>query len=442
MAISTAYKQWNKVFSKRHLKNLFEKKIRGKSSVGLDWVSVENFEKTLDESIDIILRKCNESDYNFTQYREMLISKGAGKAPRCISIPTVRDKLVFSALNEILTSVYGNAATTPMPQMIIKELVTTLQYPCIDSFIKTDIKTFYASINHEILLKQLHKKIRKTEICEMVEKAISTNTAQPNALSKPAPKAIGVPEGLSISNILANIYMQLIDKKYNSLTNCVYWRYVDDILILTSNEHAEELKKSIISDVNSLKLDVSKEKTFLGRTSDGFEFLGYFILPSKVSVRQSSIINLERTIEMLFRGFRVSQNQNADYLQWKINLKVTGFILDNHKYGWLFFYSQIDDLTCLSHLDWLVISLCKRFNVENIRFKSFLRAYNEISKALHSTTYIPNLDRMTIEEKRHIVRDIYNESVKDADDSFVEMRFRKIMSKEIRDIQKDVQPFS
>ena len=47
-----------------------------------------------------------------------------------------------------------------------------------------------------------------------------------------------------------------------------------------------------------------------------------------------------------------------------------------------------------------------------------------------------------IEEKRHIVQNIYNQNVRDYDDDFVNMRFKKIMSREIRDVQKDVQPFS
>ena len=119
-----------------------------------------------------------------------------------------------------------------------------------------------------------------------------------------------------------------------------------------------------------------------------------------------------------------------------------GVALDNHKYGWVFFYSQINDLSCLAHLDWLIKTLCDRFQVKDIQFKTFMKTYHEITKALHSTDYVPNLDTMTIEEKRNIVQNIYGENVKDENDSFVEMRFRLLMKKEIRDIQKDVQPFS
>lgn len=442
MAGLSASKEWNKVFKKRHLETLFDQKIKGRASVGLDWITVGQFEDNLDSNIDIILRKCNAETYHFTRYREILLSKGAKKAPRCISIPTIRDKLVFSALNEILTKVYGTSTATPMPQVIIKEIAEALGNPIYNTFIKTDIQSFYASVDHEILLKQLNRKVRKSSIRTLIKQALCTSTGQPNTLRTTDTRTKGIPEGLSISNILANIYMRPIDNKYTAMTECAFWRYVDDILIFTTEEYASQLKNCLISDASELSLTLSEEKTVLGSIQEGFEYLGYCISENKVSVRQSSIIKLERTLETIFRSYHNAQVPNAEYLQWKINLKITGFVLDNHKYGWIFFYSQISDLSSLSRLDWLICVFCKRFSIEGIRFKSFMKAYHEITKALHTTTYIPNLDQMTIEEKRHIVRDVYNENPKDDDDAFIEMRFKRLMSKEIRDIQKDVQSFS
>lgn len=444
MAGLSAYKLWDIFFSKQHLEELFVEKIKKKSSVGLDWITTEKFEEQLDDNIDIILRKCCMSTYKFTHYRELLISKGAGKPPRCISIPTVRDKLVFAALYEILNKVYSTATSAPMPQTIINDIKATISNPQFDTYVKTDIKSFYASIDHDVLIKAFRSKIRKKEICNLIEKAIRTKTSRPNSLSSTGSSNKGVPEGLSISNALANIYMQKIDNKYAQQKQLYrYWRYVDDIIILTSHSEAEYMVSSITADFSKLKLDVNIDKTEVGKTSAGFEYLGYYISTSTVSVRRSSIINLERSIEMIFRKYHKSQKPNINYLKWKINLKVTGFIIDNNKYGWLFFYSQITDLKCLAHLDWLIDKFALRFGIdEKIRFKKFLRAYNEISKALHTTRYIPNLDQLTISQKRNIVQEIYGENEKNMVDDFVEMRFRKLMNKEIRNIQRDVQPFS
>lgn len=439
----TASQVWKKVFTSKHLRTLFYDKIKEKASVGLDWVTVETFERKLEDNINIILRKCNMGNYVFTRYKEMLISKGADKPPRRISIPTVRDRLVLAALSEVFENVYHSAATTQMPQVIINEIVQTMKEKSFDTYIKMDIKTFYASINHNILFKRLRKRIKKDAIYKLVECAVCTSTVPSNTLATCNTNDVGVPEGLAISNLLANIYMQPIDDYFHSRNDCIYFRYVDDILILTTSHDAIQIKEKLIQDISDLFLTLNEEKTHIGKIEEGFEFLGYFISPLKVSVRRSSIICLERTLEMLFRNYHKMDKPNIKYLKWKVNLKVTGFILEGHKYGWVFFYSQINDLYCLFHLDWLISTLCQRFNIkEREYFKSFLRTYHEITKALHTTKYIPNLDKMTIKEKRIIIQEIYNEDCRNYNDELIEIRFKKIMSKEIRDIQKDVQPFS
>ena len=442
MAGSLAHKEWKKVFNQEHLEKVFSSKFKNSTSTGIDWITTEKFERNLSQEIDLILHKCASSSYHFTRYKEMLISKGAGKCPRCISIPTVRDKLTLSALNEVLTAVYGTDAITPMPQVIIRQITDALKLSEYDTFIKTDIETFYASINHELLISQIRKKIRKGQICDLITKSIRTATVKPNASIKTEARMSGIPEGLSISNILANVYLQPIDEKYQLLEGCRYWRYVDDILILVPASQANDIRRAIEKDMDKLHLSLSQDKTVVGKIETGFEYLGYYLLPEKTSVRQSSIINFERTIESIFRNYSSAKKPNPEYLRWKINIKITGFILDNHKYGWIFFYSQITDLSCLAHMDWLIKVMCDRFHVKDIKFKTFMKTYHEITIALHSTEYIPNLDTMTVEEKRNIVQNVYGENIKDENNAFVEMRFRILMKKEIRDMQKDVQHFS
>ena len=433
---------WRSVFTRNHLKQLFYDRIKNSSAVGLDWTTAEHFEKELDSQIEIIIKKCNEGTYKFTRYREILLSKGAGKPPRRISIPTVRDRLVFTALNEVLVGIYDHSANTQMPQVIINNLTQAINRQLYSSYIKADIKTFYASINHEILCKEIHKRIRKKSIIQTIMCALKTNSGQPNTIGSSEDNTAGIPEGLPISNILANVYMLALDEKFLQISSCLYCRYVDDILILTDDSQIDFLKCALSNEIRRRGLALNEEKTVSGNIQNGFDYLGYTISATSVSVRQSSIIKFERTIETIFRDYCRLEKKNKEYLQWKINLKVTGFILDGHKYGWMFFYSQITDLSLLAHLDWLILQLKRRFSIDEIDFKSFVRTYHEITKALHTTHYVPKFDHMTIEEKRHIVQNIYNQNVQDNDDDFVNMRFKKIMSREIRDIQKDVQPFS
>lgn len=430
---------WKKLFTKKHLKERYEEKIKNKPSVGLDKVSPQKFEETLEENIEIIIRKVMNGSYHFTRYKQLLFIKGPTKLPRTICIPTLRDKLTTSVLNELLVGVYENECKTMMPQLIIDDI--TKQILCYDSFIKLDVKSFYGSIDQNRLIKIIRKRIRKPEIISLIRNAITTE-----ALSYPIKEKVerkgrtrGIPEGLPISNTLANIYMSDIDRKYEKIDNVSYYRYVDDILILVNEDKFIDIKKEVCADIEELGLKLN-EKQDEGKIEESFEYLGYIISNKEITVRQKSTLKIEQSIEELIRTVK---NDNIGYLQWKLNLKITGFVLEKHKYGWLFFYSQITDKSLLFHLDDVVNKLLRRYHLEGkIKPKRFVRTFAEMSLALHETKYIPNLDNLNIEDKKKILVDIYRIDLSKKDDKFIEIQFRKIMKREIRDIEKDIENIS
>lgn len=252
-------------------------------------------------------------------------------------------------------------------------------------------------------------------------------------------RTIGVPEGLSISNTLANIYMQDIDRKYRGFDYISYYRYVDDILILVNEDKIDDVKKNIIDDIEELGLELN-EKIGDGSITKSFEYLGYVMNDNKITVRKSSVLKIEQSIEELFRTIK---KDNIEYLQWKLNLKITGFILEKHKYGWMFFYSQITDISLLFHLDDIVQKLIKRYKLDGkIKTKRFVRTFAEMRMALYKTRYILNLDNLKLENKKVILSKIYQIDLSEKDECFIEALFRKIMKREIRDIEKDIENIS
>ena len=109
----------------------------------------------------------------------------------------------------------------------------------------------------------------------------------------------------------------------------------------------------------------------------------------------------------------------------------------------MFFYSQITDLSLLFHLDDVVQKLIRRYKLEGkIKIKRFVRTYSEMHMALHVTKYIPNLDNLKLEDKKIILSDIYQIDLAEKEECFVEIQFRKIMKKEIRNIEKDIENIS
>ena len=129
-----------------------------------------------------------------------------------------------------------------------------------------------------------------------------------------------------------------------------------------------------------MKLKVNNKED-RGNLNEGFEYLGYKLNVSMITVRDSSVLKIEQSIEKLFIDYMKSKDKNIKLLEWKLNLKITGFISKNNKYGWLFFFSQIDDkiLLCFFKLDWLVNKFCKRYNLDNsLSLKRFKRTKYDI----------------------------------------------------------------
>lgn len=211
----------------------YDEKILPKKGGGRDHISPLKYRPIFEKEKNWIRELCLRGDYKFSPYAEKLVLKGRGKYPRVLSIPNVRDRFVLSLLNGYLNDVFGIVRETPNRYIFrlaqfIKETEATGQEV---HFFKSDISAFYDNINHSILTRLLANKIDAVAL-KLVINAITTPTISLGAKPGIEVNVIGVPQGLSISNILAEIYFSDAHKLLKSLyKNGLFLRYVDDILI-------------------------------------------------------------------------------------------------------------------------------------------------------------------------------------------------------------------
>ncbi len=442
-----AYKIFNKNLKIKNIKKVYNDSIKNKPSTGIDGINIECFNKKLNEEINLINEKVLVKSYNFSFYKEKLISKGKNKYPRVISIPTIRDKIVLKIISNTLSEMFEDDMSNELIHTKINKIKTSIQNGKYNSFIKIDIENFYPSINHKLLLKNIKKRTRKKEMIDLIKKATTQETVKKSHKSlKKYTNTKGVPQGLSISNILASIYLINFDKKNYSQENYEYFRYVDDILILCHNTDMSEIFESIKSDINNLNLKIHEEgindeKTRKGKLEEGFYFLGYHFSNTLISVRESSINNLYNSLIKIFSQYKHSKYKNTDLLYWKLNLKITGCKFEGRKYGWLYFFSQINNKTLLFKLDIFVKNLFDKFDIkyEEKNIKKFIRTYYEILKNRTNTKYIPNFSEVTKKEKKDILENIFKQ--KDIQDNNIEYKFDKLIYKNIKEMEKDIQMY-
>ncbi|MEL7981928.1 reverse transcriptase domain-containing protein [Vreelandella titanicae] len=446
--MSTVSKDFALAFSFENLRSIYVNEVSNSRSTGVDNIDAFNFEKDINNQLKIIERKALAGTYSFTRYKQKLISKGAGSAPREICIPTIRDKIALKAINHFLQKRLSKRIQQPIPQDITKEIKKEIKENYYDWVIKLDISNFYPSIQHDLLRKRLRKFIKDETILDLIDSAIKQNT------SKKGYNLSGVPQGLPISNILAALYLRNLDSRYaNGTKNIYYRRYIDDILILCKKEDAKEIGDGLIKYCKSIRLKVydpieRPDKSKASSISEEFSYLGYIFNPrsrpeNTVTTRPSSKQRLIDSLTGIFTSYRHSKKKSTALLQWKLNLRITGCVSEKKGKGWIFFFSEIDDKRLLFELDSIVDSLCRRFSV-NIKKKRFVRAWHEIKYNRWRNNYFPNFDRYNIQDMASVIathRGIREEEI-DMELETLVREFWNIINREIKDLETDIQGFS
>ncbi|MCE2918710.1 MAG: reverse transcriptase domain-containing protein [Acetobacteraceae bacterium] len=403
---------------------------------GVDGANFENFSSNKGAELSIINRKVLSGTYKFTPFREKLILKRANQIPRQVSIPTIRDRVTLRALNNFLADVFPDARPMHSHHTVSAAIQSIGQAGPHHSFIKLDIETFYDDINHDLLLENLYAKACFSPFLELVRSALSTPTGLTLAARQSRSK--GVPQGLSVSNILASIYLKEIDDKYKDYRGIQYYRYVDDILCIAPTEHAKRIAAEITSDLlQNRRLTVHKlngGKSAIFSSSARIEYLGYVFEGKIVSVRDNSV---QKLLNGLMRMVHTTEEAGLLRTIWGMNLRISGCQYQGKKIGWMFYFSQINDLSLLAQIDsQLKKAMQWKFGHDKVeQCKRLLKTYYEIKYNLRDTAYIPNFDITSDIEKERVLERIDPNRKYTA--KTLQEKFDRLINREIRDMERD-----
>jgi len=403
----------NDYFKKEALKKAFKEKIKNSRSKGIDKISSDKFEEKIKEELQLIQNKIHSESYSFSYYLEKLILKSRNKIPRMLSIPTIRDRIVLKQFKEYLGDKIPDSINRTRPQILIKGIIKEIaKNNHYDYFIRTDLKSFYDKINRKILYQKLEQKGLRGFPLELTKNAVENITVPKNFSSADVQKyklEIGVPQGLAISNILAQVYMIDFDLSFNTKA-CFYIRYVDDILILCKKKDYTNIKDLLMKELDYLDLELNLEKTKQAELQEEFEFLGYKFQNKLVTIADK---NIQKRINLIAAKFTWFKNgwedkykrpaylqKNDEYFQNRfldeLNNIISGLIINNQTRSFLDYFREINDLPLLFRLDKIVDRFFNKtapFHKKPSNVKSFVRTYYEV-KYKAETNYIPNVDKI------------------------------------------------
>jgi len=280
----------------------------GSDTGGVDGKNRDYFKKTFDRQLSKLREDLKSRSYQPLPVKRVFIPKSNGKK-RPLGIPALRDRIVQEALRMILEpifeSTFSKCSFGFRPKRCTMDAIARLM-PCFNSAMKRyyviegDIKSYFDTVNHRILLKLIKAKIADKGIIDLIHLFLKAGVMQGQLFFKTEE---GVPQGGIISPLFANIYLnhldKWVDKKWHNLTtnerrriryagkgSFMYVRYADDFVIvsnapMTEIRDAKEQIKNFLTD--ELKLTLSDEKTKITHVNEGFDFLGFNIKRRKIN---------------------------------------------------------------------------------------------------------------------------------------------------------------
>lgn len=362
------------------------KRATRRNSIGKDGVDIKSFQKHKKSELNLIKERIKNGKYRFTPYLEKLIPKTHDSYPRRISIPTVRDKIALKVIDDYLRLIFFESAQFKHQLAIVDKIKRYSQL--YSYFVKFDISGYYSNIPHDKLLDVLRERIHDDEAIKIIHWAINNPTTPMSHKGAKEFSSRGIPQGLSISNILGEIYANKLD---TGMSKYSYSRYVDDIIIFAkSHSEIEEIKTTLSKLIKSLGLEFNEKKFDSGHISKGFEYLGYHFDGIDWLIKKETLERQFRSIHAIFTKFKheINAAKNQRKKNYKrviyarfvddLNNRISGAIFERTKHGFTFYYSKITNIKQLHQLDAFVeenLQLIRHLSTKENRVKNHVQSY-------------------------------------------------------------------
>lgn len=259
---------------------------RNRGAAGIDKVTIqeiENGEGGVETFLNGIADELRADTFQVKDVRRVQIPKPSGGA-RTLGIPTVKDRVVQAAVKLVIEPIfeadfrdcsYGFRPGRSQHQAV-REVYKWLNFGCVN-VLDADIEAFFDTIPHDRLMALVEKRVSDIRILRLIRAWLHHGAMKDGT---------GTPQGGVISPLLANIYLNELDKAWEerglaSRNGCdaKLVRYADDFVILTSKGLDEPVKvvESVLTDLG-LKLSAKKTRPVRVEDGEGFDFLGFHFL--------------------------------------------------------------------------------------------------------------------------------------------------------------------
>jgi len=275
------YTLWDKFTTLAALESAFAKVKANDGAAGVDHMSIKDFERDKDKHLRALCASLRDGTYRPAAIRRRYIPKAGSSELRPLGIPTVRDRVVQTALRSALEPIFekefseisygfrpGRGAHGAIER--VERLLDAGNRWVVD----VDLKSYFDTVSHARLMVLLKGRVADGRVLELIETFLKQPVEDDGARWSPI---VGTPQGAVVSPLLANVFLNPLDHRMVKL-GYEMTRYADDFVIQCRTE--AEARRALAEVTRwcgdaGLTVHPTKTRVVLVEGRDGFDFLGY-----------------------------------------------------------------------------------------------------------------------------------------------------------------------
>ena len=320
------------ILSRENLELAWSVVKRNGGAAGVDRKTISATGEHLKRHWPDILAKLMAGQYKPAATRAVQIPKANGGI-RTLGIPTVQDRLIQQAIHQVLSAELDPGMSEHSygfrPGRSAHDAVNAARAHVAQGkswVVDIDLKSFFDQVNHDRLMTLLGKQVRDKRVLALIGRYLRAPLRQADGTQERRTR--GTPQGGPLSPLLANIYLDPLDKELER-RGIAFVRYADDIALFLSSERAAQRVLGNLKDWlrKHLDLEVNEDKSGAGPSS-GSQLLGFRIHESgDVSIAPKALHKLKERVRELWdaRQSLTSEELRAQWQRYTPRGHVCGF---------------------------------------------------------------------------------------------------------------------
>jgi len=289
---------------------------RNRGASGIDRMTVEQLRDHIRAHWESIAAKLLAGTYVPSPVRRVEIPKSNG-GKRILGIPTVQDRWIQQMLLQVLQPIFDPAFSEHSygfrPGRGAQNAVQAAQAHIQSGkewVVDMDISKFFDRVNHDILMNRIGQTIRDKRVLKLIGNYLRAGAMIGGVV---VASEEGTPQGGPLSPLLANIYLDALDKELES-RGLAFSRYADDCNIYVGSRRAVERVLAGVREwiKKHLRLEVNADKSGVGRPWER-KFLGFRInLQGRIEAAPQSVERWKAKVREMWRS---CQSLSSDKLR-------------------------------------------------------------------------------------------------------------------------------